>query len=953
VEDTSRALLQKLSNRLNHWDKYRDYYFQKFLPAIVRDDPSEKLEPTERMIVDALRSLLSAEEWIQLPELIAQCKDGTLGELESDTRRALARTARLREEAQELQRQQAGRVERDRREAAEQRRQMAELDLKRRRLVERLAAAFEENFLEADRHFREDPDRALLGDKQYQSQKVAFIQQWAKQVLGEALDPEQAAAVGAVEGDVRVVARAGSGKTRALVARALFLQRHCGVLPGQLLLLAFNRKAAEDIKEKINEKLTKAHAGALPHVMTFHALAHALVHPEEDLLYDDSGGGLSLSRVIQSVIDEHLKSSRYRPVIRDLMLSHFREDWERIVEGGFHLPLAELVQYRRALPRETLRGEYVKSFGERLIANTLFEHDIEYHYERNFRWNGTNYRPDFTILRSDGSGVIIEYFGLEGDADYDRMSQQKRAFWAGNPRWKFLEFSPGEIAAAGAETFPTLLLSRLGSVGIVGRPLPEEEIWERIRKRAVDRFTSAVRSFVSRCRKRNIGDEELQALIDGHSPINEAEASFLQVVWSVVADYRRHLKTTKQDDFDGLMWTAISFLGEGKSAFVRDRGRERGDLRNLRFVLVDEFQDFSEVFFRFFQALRLLNPAVTFFGVGDDWQSINGFAGSDLRYFEDFSQYFRQPTTLHVATNYRSPASIVEVGNALMHGRGEPARPDANRQKAGWVRTARLDDFRPTTIERERHGGDEATPALLRLVRRFLDSGREVVMLSRRNDAPWYLNYAPDERAGSHGLQRLVEHLRRFLPDPDGRRVSASTTHQFKGAQKEAVIILDADQGSYPLIHPNWIFLRLFGDSVDRIEAEERRLFYVALTRAQHSLVILSCDSWRGSPYLVEIGQHMHLAAIDWSKLPPAPSLDGARLEVRVFGFKVKDLLKKLGYHWRDSSKCWARSVMAEGFDVEMLCRQPWAIEGVRIEIWSEGGDLILTRACSGPSSLD
>ena len=54
------------------------------------------------------------------------------------------------------------------------------------------------------------------------------------------------------------------------------------------------------------------------------------------------------------------------------MLIHFRDDWERIVDGGFHLPFEELVEYRKALPRESFRGEYVKSYGEKLIANTLF-----------------------------------------------------------------------------------------------------------------------------------------------------------------------------------------------------------------------------------------------------------------------------------------------------------------------------------------------------------------------------------------------------------------------------------------------------------------------------------------------------------------------------------------------------------------------------------------------------
>ena len=199
-------------------------------------------------------------------------------------------------------------------------------------------------------------------------------------------------AVAAVGGDIQIIARAGAGKTRTLVTRAIFLQKHCGVAPQELLLLAFNRSAAEAMLERLKEHL----GSNVPHVMTFHALAHALVHPEEDMLFDEPAvGNQGLSREVQRVIDDHLRSERFRPLIRDLMLMHFRSDWERIVEGGFHLPVEELVEYRKALPRETLRGEYVKSFGEKLIANTLFENDVDYKYERNFRWSGVNYKPDF------------------------------------------------------------------------------------------------------------------------------------------------------------------------------------------------------------------------------------------------------------------------------------------------------------------------------------------------------------------------------------------------------------------------------------------------------------------------------------------------------------------------------------------------------------------------------
>ena len=678
--------------------------------------------------------------------------------------------------------------------------------------------------------------------------------------------------------------------------------------------------------------------------MTFHALAHALVHPEEELVYDEpSAGALGLSREIQSVIDEQLQSDDRRMLVRELMLMHFRDDWERIVDGGFSLPIKELIDYRIALPRETLRGEFVKSFGEKLIANTMFQHDIDYRYERNYRWNGVNYRPDFTVPLSGKSGVVIEYFGLKGDSDYDEMSQEKRRFWEQREGWTLLEFHPSDIISTGVNGFSALLLKQLEQAGVKARRLSEEELWERIGRRAVDRFTGAMASFINRCRGRNLAPDELQHIIRCHEPISQAERLFLDVAAAVNSGYLRRLESKHLEDFAGLMWRSVALLREGQSRFARDKGRERGDIRRLRFVLVDEFQDFSDVFFALSQGIRTLSPAAAFFCVGDDWQAINGFAGSDLRFFEDFESTFDNAATLHVTTNYRSPPDVVQVGNALMAGRGAPAVPD--RCEPGWIRTALLSDFVPSGAERERHNGDTATPATLRLLKHLLDHGRDVVMLSRRNGVPWFVDYAPDTRPGLDGLERFVEHVRSFLPEADRRRVSASTAHKYKGLEKDAVIILDADVGSYPLIHPNWVFLRVLGDSLERIEAEERRLFYVALTRCQHSLVILSDAPNRESPYVGDIRKLVNLRSVAWSALLPAPSLNGDRLEIRVSNaYDVRDTLKRLGYRWSDSQKCWQRSVIAEGFDLETLCLQPWAQYGVRIEVYSESGDLLEAR---------
>jgi DNA helicase-4 len=211
-------------------------------------------------------------------------------------------------------------------------------------------------------------------------------------------DDEQAAAVAAVHGHIQVVARAGSGKTATLVNRAFFLIRHCRVAASQMLLLAFNRKAAQEMRRRLlgllhdgaeaaisseladrsaqrsrggGRVLDNADAEAvtvvasrlnvpLPHVMTFHALAYAVVHPDATLIYNDAEGkAQALSSTFERVIREHLDEPHFKDKVRQLMLAHFRGDWDRIVEGGYDRSKEDLLAYRRSLPTESIRGEYV------------------------------------------------------------------------------------------------------------------------------------------------------------------------------------------------------------------------------------------------------------------------------------------------------------------------------------------------------------------------------------------------------------------------------------------------------------------------------------------------------------------------------------------------------------------------------------------------------------------
>ena len=561
---------------------------------------------------------------------------------------------------------------------------------------------------------------------------------------------------------------------------------------------------------------------------------------------------------------------------------------------------------------------------------------MDYHYEWNFWWSGRNYRPDFTLPFGDSRGIVIEYFGLQGSTDYDEMTDEKRQYWERNPNWELIEIYPKDLIH-GKESFWAHLRELLGGYGVTCHQLSDDELWARLQDRAVDRFSFAVANFIGRCRKSLIFANDLNDLIRTHSPTSEAEGLFLPIAHKIYSKYLAALSATGDDDFDGLMQRAIDKLIGGETVFAR--ANSQGDLRNLRHVLVDEFQDFSLLFQKMVEAIRQQSPKVECFCVGDDWQAINGFAGSDLKFFKDFDRYFQKPKKLYLSTNYRSPASIVEISNQVMKGMGKAA--SAYQQSAGQVLSIDTETFRPSVAEREEHGGDVITPIVLRLVRKSVSDGEAVALLSRRNSLSWSINYQ-EIRPARDLLGRYRELIRSYLSDNDRKLVSISTTHGFKGRERSHVIILDAIDRAYPLIHPDWVFSRVFGDDESKLLDEERRLFYVALSRAKRKLTIISrgdCES----PFLSAIKRNASIQNIDWSDYSERPK--SGRTIVRVYNqvrrgssptFEIKDDLRAAGYRWQATEPSgWVKTFQADGFTIDLLRAESWVgkADGIEIEI--------------------
>ena len=843
-------------------------------------------------------------------------------------------------------------------------------------IVQDLQGRFSTDFLSSDAYFTRVASD-FVSPSEFIALKHDFVRNWITRQGGEnasaprfAPDNDQIAAISAVHGHVHVVARAGSGKTQTLVDRTHFLIRHCGVDPQKILLLAFNQKATVEIKKRLHALLQQSPSGGqefgeeLPHVMTFHALGRALVFTDRnsrgiqapDLLVDGESDQTQ-SKVLQQVIDDLFLDPVSHAQIRALMLAHFREDWERIIAGSHDSPPAEFLRIRRALPHVSLKGDYLKSRGEKLIADFLFEHDIPYSYERNHWWKGINYRPDFTLFLAGETGTVIEYFGLQGDPDYDQMTTEKRAYWREKSGWTLIEITPREIVDSRNNKLRESLCAQLRARGFKCERLSEDEIWDRARERAIDQFTKAIRTFVGRCRKQMIEPGRLRHMIDAFTPLSDVERQFHEVAHQVYLAYLERLGATGAEDFDGLLQRAGDLIERGCTGFTRKDGK--GDLGQLRFVCIDEYQDFSELFNRLMTATRSVNPGVQLFCVGDDWQAINGFAGSDLKFFEQFQHFLGPSTRLAIRTNYRSAGAIVAASNALMKGLGNEAL--AGQPFEGEIFVADLAGFELTQIEKSRHPGDVITPAVVRLVHTaFLRGMTQVVLVCQRNTLPWFVRF---EGKGRNQIDDFLEIIRSHFPAKLRDRITISTVHKFKGMEKPCVIVLDAILRSYPLIHPDWVFSRILGDTLLKTNEEQRRLFYVAVTRAAKMLVIVS-EGGQKSPFLEDMERDRAIPAVCWREWPtiagPIPQIVIKIGNRDGFGnqptLRIKDQLKACHYQWDSTGwKAWARCVPRETFSIEQIKKEAWASDatGIEVRIFDEADHLLESHIIENGSWRD
>ncbi|MCW2293169.1 DNA helicase-4 [Pseudomonas sp. BIGb0408] len=613
-----------------------------------------------------------------------------------------------------------------------------------------------------------------------------------------------------------ILAGAGSGKTSTVMGRVAFLVQSGQAKPEEILLLAYGRAAAAEMRERLEKRLgIKGITTA-----TFHALGSTVVAVAE-------GKKASLSpmaddeKLKEKFIDlEFQRLQKEDPEYRQLILTYF-ERWLHPERNPFDFEtLGDYYQFLNDNHVRTLKGEKVKGFGECDIANFLFKNGIEYRYEARFdtpeqaKARGA-YHPDFFL---PDHGIYIEHFGIDeqgNTAPYiDRQKYHDDMNWKRNVH-KLAGTTLLETYHSQKQKGLLLdtLEKELTKAGVSLNPLPPESVLETLREiGAISAFSKILAKMLSLLKAANLSVEERENLGNKTPQLGAA----LKLLMPIFEAYQAELKDDV--DFDDMVVKATTYVVEGKFSIP------------WKFIIVDEFQDIAKSRAQLVQALRKKKGNVSLFCVGDDWQSIYRFAGSDIGYTSSFREQFGATSTIELDKTFRFNSQIGEVASRFV-----------TQNPRQLVKTVvSHEQVLAPTVSLMRTDVDPADTRL--------QIAERIVQIALPNSSVYFLARFSHDLPGKEELSQLKWRFPalQFLID---------TIHGAKGKEADYVIVLGLTKGKYGL--PSQIVTHPLIDALlPELElfphAEERRLFYVALTRAKHR-VYLPCDMRKCSPFVQEL----------------------------------------------------------------------------------------------------
>lgn len=619
-----------------------------------------------------------------------------------------------------------------------------------------------------------------------------------------------------------LLAGAGTGKTSVLIGRAGYLLHSQQAKHHDILLLAYGRKAADEMDQRIKEKLKTDNISAT----TFHALGINIIAQVEggkpnlsDFAEDDKSKVKWVQACFEGLVQDQ---QQYRHLVLEYF-SHYYHVEKNHVE---FTSLGDYYQYLTDNDIRSLKGEQVKSFAELHIANWLFIHGIDYQYQANYAFDVKTlepgqYQPDFFLPVFN---IYIEYYAIDENGDTAPYIDTEQYHAAINCKRKTHQKNKSKcIALTYGQHQQGLLLSSLEkslkNENIVCECLPDQVILASLKETGhitllAEIFSKLIALYKAAC----LNESSEKTLIANSADAQQTEKA-LALLKPILRAYQERLLSRNEIDFEDMIIKALAYIETGR--FISP----------WRYIMVDEFQDISEPRARLVKALRNNHKGSSVFAVGDDWQAIYRFSGGDVTLTTGFADYFGPTTQTELDQTFRFNNRIGQVATEFV------GKNPSQINKT--IKSFKQVDRPAVSILRKRAGGlpaggeqiiDEiengAIDEVLTAITRNIDQPASVYLLARF----WF--QLPNKTT--------VLRLNNQYPQLN---IQTQSFHTAKGKEADYVVIMGLKSGKHGFpsgkVTPP-VLDALLAKQEKFEHAEERRLFYVALTRAKERVYLIA-----------------------------------------------------------------------------------------------------------------
>lgn len=702
--------------------------------------------------------------------------------------------------------------------------------------------------------------RHLISEKQYLD---GILNEIDPKIV---LDEEQRRVVLTDEDYSLVIAGAGAGKTTTVAAKVRYLVEKQGIDPKQILVISFTNKAVGELRERINEGLL------IPcPITTFHSSGYAILRKSEDEKKVIVSEGF-----LFNTVNDYLKENilEQPDLVNKLIMffgSYFDAPYEGndinlffnyIAKADFSTLKGNVSEYnaqiidRRTGKTVTIRNEHLRSMQEVQIANFLFLNGIDYAYEEIYPYHILKakkpYTPDFCI-RQGNNLAYIEHFGITESGRHSFYTSEQLAKYKQEINDKInlhKKHNTKLIYTFSSYNDGRDLLSHLRENlmknGFNLTQRPAEEVFEKLvnteENKYILKLVKLICVFISNFKVNGYNIDDFYRFERSNS--NVRTKLFLEICKECYLEYQKKLAQRNALDFQDMINDSAKILREKQLA---------KEVLDFKYIIVDEYQDISRQRFDLTKELsKLCNAKII--AVGDDWQSIYAFSGADISLFTHFCSIMGYGKELIISNTYRNAQEVINIaGNFIQKNQSQikkSLKSPKHIQKPVIIETYSEEFDRKEFTGKggkyfhlgkkvEEIIGDilsESKPnASILLIGRY---GFDARNLCFSND----FNY--DEQNNKIISKKFKNAKLEFL-----------TAHSSKGLGYDNVIIVNAKNELYgfPAKLDNDPVLQYVVKYDKSIEyAEERRLFYVAMTRTKNRVYIVTPEQ-HPSEFILEL----------------------------------------------------------------------------------------------------